>query len=428
MKHVLRKNDRDRRVIEAILRRFGPISRVDIHELTHIQRSEISRLTRELLAEGKLVEAGRANNRMGRKQVLLGLNEKHAFVVGVGVDDENVRAAVMDLHPKMKSFVSERTILKGGAQALLSQVLACARKAIEQAEVRSASLVGVGVACSGLVNSREGTLVLSSTLDFWKQVPLQQIFEREFGVPTLVENITRAKTAAERTLGAGAMAEDMIYVEYGRTGIGAGIFTGGKLVYGSGFAAGEFGHTHILVGGPACKCGSFGCLEATAGAAALEGKFRKAVAEGGSSHALELVDGDESKITGWTVMKAAQLGDKTCTALVEQVGNYLGLGLANLVNLFNPSILVLDRRLSAIGNTLLDQITKIIKRQALSVSTRDLVIQFGELGDEASVLGAGSFVLEKHFEIPALKPPRFMIESVLPPRSRALHLERIADC
>jgi len=428
MKHVIRKNDRDRRVIEAIVRRFGPISRVDIHELTHLQLSEISRLTRQLLAEGKLLEAGRANNRMGRKQVLLAPNEKHAFVVGVGVDDENVLAAVMDLHPTMKSYVSEQTCLKSGASGLLSQVLACAAKAIEQAGVRPESLVGIGVACSGLVNNREGTLILSSTLELWKRVPLQEIFQREFGVPTLVENITRAKTVAERTLGAGAMAEDMIYVEYGRTGIGAGIVTSGKLVYGSGFAAGEFGHTHILVGGPACKCGSFGCLEATAGAAALEAKFRKAVAEGGRSQALELVDGDESKITGWTVLQAAQMGDKTCAALVEHVGNYLGLGLANLVNLFNPSTLVLDRRLSAAGSTLLEQITKIVKRQALSVSTRDLVIRFGKLGDEASVLGAGSFVLEKHFEIPGLKLPRFMIESELPPRSRAPHLERIADC
>ena len=405
-------------MIETIVRRFGPISRVDIHELTHLQRSEISRMTRQLLAEGKLIEAGRANNRMGRKQVLLGLNEKHAFVLGIGVDDENILAAVMDLHPNMKSLVRESSRLEDGAPGLMKQVISCARKAIEQAGIRAESLVGIGVACSGLVNSRDGLLILSSTLDLWKQIPLQQILQREFAVPILVENITRAKTVAERTLGAGAMADDMIYVEYGRTGIGAGIVINGMLVHGSGFAAGEFGHTHVLVGGPACKCGSFGCLEATAGAAALEARFRQAVAQGCASAALDLVDGSESKITGWTVLKAAQMGDKTCTALVEHVGGFLGLGLANLVNLFNPSILVLDRRLSAAGTALLEQMTNIVKRQALSVSTKDLVIRFGELGDEASVLGAGSFVLEKHFEIPALKLPRFMIESVPPPRGR----------
>jgi predicted NBD/HSP70 family sugar kinase len=112
------------------------------------------------------------------------------------------------------------------------------------------------------------------------------------------------------------------------------------------------------------------------------------------------------------VLKAASLGDKTCTMLVEQVANFLGTGLANLVNLFNPSLLILDEHLKLAGEGLLDQIVRAIRRQALHYSTKDLVVKFGGLGSQASVLGAGLLVLEKHFEIPALKPPRFMIEAV----------------
>ena len=155
-----------------------------------------------------------------------------------------------------------------------------------------------------------------------------------------------------------------------------------------------------------------------AGAAALESRIRKAIAEGAGSKVLALAGGDPGRITGWSVLKAAGLRDKTCMAIVEQAVNYLGLGLANLVNLFNPSVLVVDQRLSLAGGGLLQQIVKTIQRQALGHSAKNLVVRFGTLGPEASVLGAGRIVLENHFEIPVLKPPRFMIESALPSRLR----------
>jgi predicted NBD/HSP70 family sugar kinase len=132
---------------------------------------------------------------------------------------------------------------------------------------------------------------------------------------------------------------------------------------------------------------------------------------------MSLAGGDTSKLSGWTVLRAAGMGDKTCSAIVEQAGNYLGLGLANLVNLFNPSLLVLDQRLSLAGDSLLEQIVKVVRRQALHHSADGLEIRFGKLGSDASVLGAGAVVLERHFEIPALKPPWFMTEAFpAPPR------------
>jgi predicted NBD/HSP70 family sugar kinase len=186
----------------------------------------------------------------------------------------------------------------------------------------------------------------------------------------------------------------MFYIEYGR-GIGAGIVVGGKVLEGHRRSSGEFGHTHVIENGPACTCGSFGCLEAIAGASALEAKVRKAIQEGATSRLMELVDGDLNKITPWAALKAASMGDKTCDMIVEEIGKYLGLGVANLVNLFNPKLIVLDERLELAGPVLLEQIIRIVKRQA---------------GAEAGVLGAGLLVVEKLFEIPALKPPRFMIE------------------
>ena len=407
-------------MIEALIFRYGQLSRSEIHELTHVQRSEISRLVRELIAEGHLVMAGRANNPMGRKQVLLRLNVENRFVLAVGFDDEYALAAILDLHLGIKSSMREPAALDQGKGGLARQLLSLAHQSLANAGVDPKSLVGIGVAGSGLVNSRDGVMVMSSTLEFCQDFHLREIFEREFGIPAAVENITRAKTVAERALVAGELAHDMIYVEYGRTGIGAGIVVGGKLFYGAGYVAGEFGHTHMVEDGPACKCGSFGCLEAIAGASALQSRLRKAVAEGGTSSALGLVEGNADKIAGWTVLEAAGQGDKICAVIVEQAANYLGVGLANLVNLFNPAVIVIDKRLSLAGEGLLDQLVRVIQRKALQHSAKGMSVRFGRLGSEASLLGAGRVALENYFEIPALKLPRFMIESVnVPPRKNA---------
>jgi len=235
----------------------------------------------------------------------------------------------------------------------------------------------------------------------------------------LLEDKTRARAMAERTLGAGHGAKDMIFVDYGR-GIGAGIIVEGKPLRGHRWAAGEFGHTHVSDDNTACPCGSFGCLEAMAGALALELRIRKAISEGSSPQYLETPAEGASGVSAWQVLRAASQGDKTCSAIVEQAGNYLGLGLANLVNLFNPSIIVLDRRLEQAGQALLEQIVRIVKRQALSHCTEDLDIRFAKLDQEAGVLGVALMLLERHFEIPALNPPAFLTEPMTKPARRSV--------
>jgi len=407
MRHVGSKKERDKAALLAAIRKFGPLSRVDLHRLTHFRPSTISLLVRELIDERKLREAGASNNPLGRKQTLLTISEDYGFVVGVDFDSEGVTVAAMDLSPKVIGLVREPTDLSGGSEGLVRQLLACTQNALGQSGMNGKSPLGIAVADPGLVDSQRGVSLSSSVLDFWNEVPLRQVFERQFKVPFLLESNTRAKAMAEKVLGSGKEAEEMVYVDYG-TGIAAGIVTGGRLLRGHGEAAGEFGHTRVTENGSPCKCGSFGCLEAIASAPALAAKARRAVLEGGGSQVLALAGKPES-ITGAHVLDAAKRGDRMCGSLVEEMGQYLGLGVANLVNLFNPSIVVLGGMLELAGDPLLEQVIRIVKRQALPHNTGDLQFRFGALGEMAGVLGAGLLFLERIFEVPALKPPRFLV-------------------
>lgn len=409
-KHVLRKSERDKSIIEAAVRRFGPISRVQIHQLTNLRRTTVSALVRQLLEEGKLAEAGRADNRLGRKQVLLRINETRGYIAAIEFDDERVVAGLLDLSPCIVYRTEEPTDCREGMDGLVRQLKSCVRKVLRQGTVSPGSLVGIGVADPGFVNSRQGVTLTSSIIDFWKNVPLRRIFEEEFGVPTLVESRTRAKTIAERMRGAGEELDNLVYVDYG-TGVGAGIVVDGRLLYGQDCGAGELGHMHVFKGGPACRCGSIGCLEAIAGAAAIKARMRKALGEGAVSEALSLAGGRPEGISLWMILSAARSGDKIASNIVADITQYLGLALANLVNLFNPSAVILDKSLEVAGEGLLDQIRQVIRRQALTSSSEHLALMFGKLGDDCGLLGAALVVLGKHFEIPAFRPPNFMTES-----------------
>jgi len=409
MKHVSEKKERDRSVVEALLWRYGPMSRAEIRQLTQLRWSVISGTVKELLREQKLREVGRSTNPLGRKQVLLRLNEEHRFIAVVKFDLEKVVAAVTNLRPQIKTRVTESTCIHGGVDGLVQQLLSTVQAAIQESHLAPEKLAGIGIADPGLVNVREGISVLSSTLDFWRDVPLRKIFEDQFKIPVMLESDTRAEALAERVLGAGGNAEEMIFIDYG-TGIGAGIAVQGKILHGNDWVAGEVGHIPMLENGPPCSCGSFGCLEALVGASALATRCRKAVQEGSKSRALELANGKVGNITGWTVLQAAKLGDKTCIAIIEDLVKYLGLGISTLVNLFNPSVVVLDHRLSMAGQGFLDQIAWVVKKQALGPSTANLEFRFAKLGSDAALLGAALNVLQRTFEIPALKPPHFMVE------------------
>jgi len=409
LKQVQGKVERDRHVIEAVVRRFGPVSRARIHELTDIRLSALSTLVRELLAEGRLAEAGVEASTLGRKGVLLQLNEGFGSVVGIEFDDESVTAGVTDLHPRIRHCVTEPVRLNGGVAGLVDQLVSLTRRALREAGVRRRDLIGIGVADPGLVDSQRGVTVTSSMIPFWKDVALREIFARQFRVPVLVEARTRAKAVAEHECKAVERPPDsMIYIDYG-SGIGAGLYVDGRLLYGQGSAAGEFGHTAVSVGGPVCACGSFGCLEAVAGLRAVEARIRQVIHEGARTDVLEMAGGDVSRISGWMVFAAASDGDKAASNVVAEIARYLGLGLANLVNLFNPGLIVLDARLRVAGENLLQQVEGVVRRQALRESQSQVTIRYASVTEAAGVIGVVEMVLAKHFEVPAFRPPPFLV-------------------
>jgi N-acetylglucosamine repressor len=400
------KKGYNRALILNSVRKYEPVSRTRIKEVTGIRLASITELVRELSGEGFLREVGVGASERGRKQVLLELNSQNRFVAGVEFDADHGFGVVADL--KARIVAQSRVPFQDHRrETIIAGIIQAVREVIEKSGLARENLMGIGIADPGLIDSRRGVSVFSSTIRDWREIPLKEVMEGEFHLPAFLEESTRAKTLCEQRYGAGKNVDHMMFIEFG-TGIGCGMIYKGELFRGFSESAGELGHMRVMENGPVCNCGSFGCLEAVASLPAIGMRAVKMINEGVHSAILEVAGREVENITAGHVFQAARQGDKLALGIIDEVAKYLGIGIANAVNFFNPGMVVFDSTLGQVADLILDPVRKTIKRQALEISTRKLEFEVSKMGEEAGALGAATLVLDKFFEIPQLKIPDYL--------------------
>jgi glucokinase len=252
-------------------------------------------------------------------------------------------------------------------------------------------LVGMGAAVAGLVTQGTGVLLTSPNLLAWYNTPIKSIFEKELKLPVWVGNDANLAALGEYTFGAGKDCHDLIYLTVS-TGIGGGIITGGKLLLGtSGFAA-EVGHMTIDVNGPRCNCGNIGCLETLASGTAIARFAVERLSRGEKSAITKLVAGDLSKVTAVIVAQAAQSGDPLAKSVMDTAGKNLGVGVVNLIHIFNPELIIIGGGVSKSGDLIFEPVRHVMaKRMMRDISVR---ITTAALGENSGLMGAVALVLQ----------------------------------
>jgi glucokinase len=270
-------------------------------------------------------------------------------------------------------------------------------KAIDESGTAKTALKGIGMGHSGVIDVTKG-LVLSfprpGQMAEWKNVPLRDILEREFGVPCLVEDSVRAIATAEKHFGLGAGLDDFIYVDVGM-GIGAAIFIGGNLYRGPGGSAGEFGHMTVDEHGQLCCCGNYGCLETVASCASIIQSVKGAIEKGVDSRVRELAQGDLNRISIEMIGQAAVQNDSLSFRVLHEAVSHIAIALADVVNLLNPHVLIFGGALFRSAPELfLEPLKRTIKQRALEKSANEVELKISTLGSEAGALGAGRLISE----------------------------------
>jgi glucokinase len=235
---------------------------------------------------------------------------------------------------------------------------------------------------------------VSPNLPGWHDIPLRDRIKERFGLDTFLVNDASAAALGEHRLGAGRGTVNLIYITVS-TGIGGGIIIDGGLYLGSSGSAGEIGHMTIDANGPDCYCGNKGCLEVLASGTAIAREAKKSIAAGESSALTAMVAGKPEAITAKEVSLAAEGGDPLALKVVAEAANYLGVGMTNVVNIFNPDMVVIGGSVAKMGDRLLDPVRQVVAETAFGLSAKAVHIVPAGLGDDVGLLGAALYALEQ---------------------------------
>jgi glucokinase len=317
--------------------------------------------------------------------------DKRQAVLAVDLGGTKMIVALVILTGRIISRKYYLTQADKGSRAVINRLSSAIKEAIAQAKLKNTEVIGIGIGAAGILDTRRGIVTTSPNLPGWRNVPLRDIIAARSGLATYIINDANAAALGEHRFGAGRGFDNLLYLTVS-TGIGGGIIINGELYSGANGCAGELGHITIEADGPQCHCGNFGCLEALASGWAIAKEAVTRINQGERSSIIELVEGGVENITAETVSAAARRGDRLACDIVARAANYLGIGLANLVNIFNPELIVIGGGLSKMGNMLLKPAREVIKERAFRLPAQSVRIVRARLGSNAGIIGAATHV------------------------------------
>jgi len=287
-----------------------------------------------------------------------------------------------------------------GQEAILAKGFDVVRQALAVGESTHSPVLGIGVGVPGLVDVSSGTLLFAPNLK-WRDVPLREVFSREFDVPVFVDNDANVAALGERYFGVAQGSKDFVYLSIG-VGLGGGIVLDGQLYRGIGGYAGEIGHMTIMSDGERCNCGNRGCWETLVSQTAVVNRVRKALEAENASRVSQLVKGQLERISIPIIVEAAEEGDEAARQALEETGVYLGIGIANLINAFNPELIIFGGVMSLASDYLLPAIEKTLEERSLAWPRRMARVMASSYGPDACVMGGVALVLHDILSRPAL--------------------------
>ena len=309
------------------------------------------------------------------------------YRIGVDLGGTNIAVGVVDDNYKIIGKGKVKTNAPRPAEEIFDDIKKAIDLAVADAGLTMEDISCIGVGTPGSVNKDNGTIEFSNNLKF-DNVPAKQMLEERTGKPCAFENDANAAALGEAFAGAGNGAKNLVAVTLG-TGVGSGIILGGKVLGGVNYAAGEMGHTVIVVNGEQCNCGRKGCWERYASATALISQTKAKMQECPDSKMWELCEGDINNVSGRTAFNAMYAGDKAAKEVVDKYIYYVSVGVTNIVNTFQPEVVCIGGGISNEGDNLLDPIRKYVEEERYTkYSKKQTKICKAVLGNDAGIIGA----------------------------------------
>ncbi|HET7089574.1 MAG TPA: ROK family transcriptional regulator [Anaerolineae bacterium] len=419
----LRKGNRDlikeinRNLVLNLIKSKGPISRVELAKLSGLSPATISGIVADFTASDLVHEMGEGESRGGRRPVLLRLNHRAGFVVGVKLMDNAIASVLTNLDaqvlyhrvvplkvsPLHPTSGDERTSSTSGTEtpstvgvakeSILSAIIQTIEVTIAESEVDRQRVLGIGIGMAGVVDGETGICRYSPFFG-WRDVQIAEPIAAHFKLPVYLENDVNTLTIAEQWFGHGHGVDHFAVITTGR-GVGTGIVVNGQFYRGAVGGAGELGHITLVEDGPLCDCGKRGCLEALASDPAVISQARLAVAAGKPTILVEA-----KPLTLETIIAAAEGGDELARQLLADSGQWLGIGIATLANILNPKLVIVSGEGVRAGEWRFGPMRKALQDHTFNDLADGMEIIIEATGDETWARGAACVVLGEMFKSP----------------------------
>lgn len=366
----------------------SPTSRQELAAATGLSLATVATLVGELLDLGMITEVGFEDSAGGRPRGLVAVNAPGGALIGVDLAETYVRVELFDLALNVLARAEEG--MRPGEsrpEQVVGHVATAVGSVVAQAGVEGARVLGVGVSVPGQVDRDTGISEYAPNWD-WHDVPLLDLLTEHIAYPLYLDNPLRACAVAELWFGAARGYGDAVVVNLG-TGVGAGLVLGGAVHRGVSNSAGEWGHTTLVLDGRPCHCGNRGCVETYTGAPGIMLNLRELSPDS------PLLRADDQTATIDALARGVGAGDPVAVEVLGHTARYLGAGIADLVNLFNPEVVVLSSWVAAaFGEPLLDEVRAAVTRHALRRPLAATRIVLSPIPTDPVCLGAATFALE----------------------------------
>ncbi|MGA8680983.1 MAG: ROK family protein, partial [Acidimicrobiales bacterium] len=366
-----------------LVRRSGPVSRADLARQSQISAPTVSGIVRDLLNRGIFSEVALAPSSGGRPPILLELEPKAGYVVGIKLRGDGLTTVVCDLDGRVVVTTETTVALVGQPTVAIAAVAQATREALGEAGIARSKVLGVGVGLPGVIDSSLGVCTFSHLLK-WEDVELARPLQQKMRLPIWVDNDVNTLAVAEKWAGGGIQARNFVTVSIGR-GVGIGIVIDRAIYRGTAGGAGEFGHTVVDPDGPECECGRSGCLEALVGERALRRRLGERLGHDVSRE--ELIDRAASQ-------------DPVATEVLALAGRELGLAIANVISLLAPELLIICGEGTELGEPFLGPAIAAARSYAFADLGQRLEVKTQHWGDDAWAAGAATLALRELFNLP----------------------------
>lgn len=361
----------------------GDATIADVCKVMNLSIPTVTKLIMDLQEDGYIVDFGKQETSGGRKPSIFGLNPSSGYFIGVDIMNQHVNLAVLDFKGDKIRIEESVPYLFENTPAALDRLCEIINEFIVSVPIPQEKILSVGINISGRVNPFTG---YSYSIFYFEENPLSLIIEKKLNIKTFIENDTRSMTFGEYMQGVVQGEKDILFVNVS-WGLGLGIIINGEVYYGRSGFSGEFGHFSFFDNEVLCHCGKKGCLETGASGSALCRMLIERYKEGSNTILASKIDAGE-QITLNDMIDAIHKEDMLTIDILEEIGMNLGKGIAGLINIFNPELVVLGGPLSETGEYLLLPIKSAVKKYSLNMVSRDTQIKLSKLGNTAGVLGA----------------------------------------